>query len=288
MYRTLALFFVFFMPFVGNSLAHASLWDSIKHWFATEECAPPPLVRILIGDDLESALLEVDGRYALYDPFTNEHISNRFLGKSETMESQRFGLKWGEEFPGIYQLEIRPLDPTTVIRINGVDFQGNVYVYDTEGMISLVNEIDLEEYLLCTLPFSVTEDLSKEAMAALAIAARTNAYFQVMHPRNPYWTVDAKHVGFHGSTIPHSPKVVDSIYATKHMVLSSTGPYDGKSTPFLSSWGSLSTLRSSGSVVQGKITLKQAEEMAERGAHAAQILSKAFPGSSVMLTQNGE
>lgn len=286
MQRNILLTFLLLLPFLGTPPVEAGLWDSFTGWFAKRSTTTSPAIGILVADDIDRVILEVRGRYALYDPYTKEHISNRFLGKSDTIEAIRSGLKWGEEFPGIYQLQIVPLDPTTVILLDETEYQGNLYIYDAGGTISIVNEIDLEEYLHCTLSTAVDDTVSREALSALVIAARTNAYYQVMHPRNTYWTVEADQVGFRGCDVPRISRVDEAIRNTRYMVLSLTGPYDGATTPFLSSWGPISTLRPSGAITQGKITIEQAQDMAERGAHAAQILSKAFPGSSVMLTKS--
>jgi stage II sporulation protein D len=266
--------------------AEASPWDQIKSWFSKEEVASPPMIRVLIADDLQQAQLEVRGRYSIYDPNTGSHISSRFYGKAMPLNTMTHGLKWGEEFPGVYQLQFIPLDPMTVFTVDGIDYRGILYVYDAGGTVSIVNEVDVEDFLHCTLPLTIIDNLlSREAMAALTIAARTHIVYQTKHPHNMYWTATAEQLGFRGCAVPHTEQIDEAIEGTHHMVMSTSGPFDGEMALFPSAWGPVSYAPSaSDTQIQGQITLEQAQDMAERGAHAAQILSKAFPGTSILLT----
>jgi len=126
--------------------------------------------------------------------------------------------------------------------------------------------------------------LEPETLAALAIVARTNAYFQAVNPKNTYWAVDAQKVGFQGN-IPHLNSTDNASKMTLHMVMSRTGVYEGVATPFAAQFGRLLTGQSPKDMEVSKITLEEANAMAQRGDHAAQILAKAFPRSTIMLME---
>lgn len=288
MYRKLSLGILIALSALQAPSAEAGLWDNVKGWFAKSEASRPPRIRLLVADDCPEVTLEVSGRYALYDPNTNAHISNRFVGKSMEMTSLTHGIKWGEEFPGTFQLKIVPMDPESTVAIDGVSYRGNMYVYDTGGTLSFVNELDLEDFLHYTLPEQITSSYPREAMAALAIAARTNAYHMVKHPKNTFWTVEGDSVGYYGCDVKRVTGIDDAIVNTRFMVMSTSTPYEGELKPFSSSWGPIAFGMDKGMKAQGKITINQAEDLADRGAHAAQILSKAFPGTSIMLTYAGK
>ena len=122
----------------------------------------------------------------------------------------------------------------------------------------------------------------EEAMAAIAIVARTDAFYLSRNPNNAFWSVDGAHVGYHGLNSMHTTSPMDlAVTSTRHMILSQTGAYEGKVTPFSAQWGSAQNHHGSGST--SRITIYEAEDIARTGGHAAQILSKAFPGTHIEL-----
>jgi stage II sporulation protein D len=276
------LLFLALAPF--SSPLQAGIWDNITGYFRGQTRPEPPTIRILVIHDVEGANLQIRGRYSLYDPYTNSHISSRFAGKSRYIQAVGDGLKWGESFPGLYQLRIEPDDYTTLVTINGHDYEGLVYVYDIGGTISIVNQIPVEDYVRSVLTNYQGQNLEPETLAALAIVARTNAYFQAVNPKNTYWAVDAQKVGFLGRVSANS-SVEEAVRQTRYMIMSRTGVYEGVATPFASQFGNLSPGQSAKDMEVSKITVEEANAMAQKGEHAAQILAKAFPGSTIMLMQ---
>jgi len=243
----------------------ATIWENIKGVFQVNSPHSPTL-RILIAHDLESATLEVQGKYRLFDPHDEEHIGTRFIGKKQRIEALGDGLKWGEAFPGIHQLTFVPAQPKTRIALDGVEYPGTLTIYDVGGTISVVNEVLIEELLKIVLPQSYPQAQIDELCAAIAIAARTNAYYDHDHPRNKFWDVTASALQYQG--VAHPSAIWNkALEETKYMVMSSTSAYEKVVTPFPVDWHP-----------DG-----QAEEMAKKGLHAAQILAQAFPGKSIQI-----
>lgn len=265
--------------------AETGILDSVKQFFVSKRKMPPPAISVLIVQDQPGVMLEVRGKYHIYDPNSKEHISTRVIGKRKFLQALPGGLKWGEEFPGIYQLQILPEEPETAIVVNGNEYRGSLYVYDVGGNISLVNKVDLEDFLNSTLRNQFEEPLPEETLAAVAIASRTNAYYRALHPLNSFWAVDADRVGYEGVKEGSEPtEIENAIRATRHMVLSKTGTYEGKITPFPAQWGSTTGgQKGKEQGVFSRITLFDAEEMANHGDDAAVILQKAFPNSHIEL-----
>ena len=278
--RTLLLFLAL-LPF--SSPLQADVWDNIKGYFKGSTRSEAPTIRVLLLHDVEGAKLEVRGKYSLFDPYTNSHLSTRFAGKSRYIQALGDGLKWGEAFPGLYQIKIKPDDGSTTV-INNHEYQGLIYVYDIGGTISIVNQIPVEDYVRSILFGYQNQHLEPETLAAIAIVARTNAYFQAVNPKNTYWAVDAEKVGYQGH-IPGSFAVDDAVKLTRYMIMSRTGVYEGIATPFAAQFGDLSSGQSTKEPETSKISLEEANAMAQRGEHAAQILAKAFPGSTIMIMQ---
>lgn len=264
--------------------AEAGLWDALKKYLWSQEATAPAAVSVLIIHDQPKVVLEVKGKYQLFDPLDNSHISTRFLGKKKTIEAVSGGLKWGEEFPGIHQMQIVP-EQAVAVNVEGVDYPGNLLVYDIGGTISIVNQIPLERYLEIVLEQQFVDPLPEEALAAVAIVARTNAYYQIENPKNPYWTAEASRVGYQGNIKLNSESpIAKAIRVTRGMVLSRTGVYEGVLTPFAAQWGPISGGKpGQHSSIFSRITLSEAEEMARKGGNAAQILAKGFPNTTIEL-----
>jgi stage II sporulation protein D len=277
--RTLLLILALF-PTI--SPLQAGVWDDITGYFKGPTRPEPPTIRVLILHDAEGANLQIRGKYSLHDPFSDSHISSRFAGKSRYVQALGDGLKWGESFPGLYQLKIAPGDEDTLITVNGHDYDGWIYIYDIGGTISIVNQIPIEDYVRSVLVTYQSMNLEPETIAALAIVARTNAYFQTVNPKNTYWAIDAQKVGFQGRVFA-MPAVDEATKLTRHMIMSRTGVYEGIATPFAAQFGSLSTGQSPKDIQVSNLTLDEANAMAQSGEHAAQILAKAFPGTTIIL-----
>jgi len=275
----LMLFIFAMMPFTGH--VDAGFWDQIKNPFWKPAQAMPPMIKVLIVHDEPGVVIEVKGKYNLFDPNTREHISTRFVGKRKFIQALKDGLRWGEEFPGVFQLLIAPEDFSSTTIVDGIEYQGAIYIYDIGGSISVVNEINIEDYLKSILARQYLEPLKEETLAALAITARTNAYAQALNPKTEYWAVDGRKMGYLGHAVTNSNTGIErAIRATKYLILSKSGMNSGAITPFLGAWGDVKTLPDAQA---SKITIKDADEMAIKGSHAAQILSKAFPDSSIVL-----
>jgi stage II sporulation protein D len=254
---------------------------------------PAPKIKVLVTHDQPSVNVQVIGKYKIFDPHAKAHISTRFVGKTQAFQAIPEGLKWGEEFPGIHQLEIIPAGPETVFFVNGVQYRGNLYIYNIGGTVSVVDELPLEDYLATYLPIQATEPLSEETLASLVIAARTNAYFQVQNPKSSFWTVDGSQIGYRGVTgiDPNTP-LQRAIRNTRYMVLSRPG---GKSENGIDAFSLQWEKPSKNKPIAmnpkpeiSKISLVEAEALAKKGEHAASILEKAFPRTSIQMIQVDE
>lgn len=255
----------------------AGWFDSLASYFYKPD-PKPPKIRVLIVYDKPGVVLEVKGMYKLYDPLTGEHISTRYVGKRKFIQAVQDGLKWGEEFPGVHQLLVVPDEKSTTTIVDGIEYRGPIYVYDVGGTISVVNEISIENYLSSILAERHPQKNSPEFLAAIAIAARTAAYYAIEHPKSQYWEVDGRQVGYQGyAVVEESSDIEKAIHDTRYMVMSNS-PTGIQAFPAQWSRG-----QGSSPGLLSNISLEQATEMARQGANAAQILEKAFPGIKIEL-----
>lgn len=260
--------------------AHAGVWDSIANFFSKSSLYANDSLKILIVHDTPGVILEVKGKYKIYDPKTNSNMGKGFVGKRKYIQPLSDGIKWGEEFPGVFQIMIMPDDKSTTAIVDGIEYKGRIYVYDIGGSISVVNEIPFDEYVKTVLSPNLQQPLPQEVLAALAITARTNAYYMKQNSHSDFWHVEAKQIGYQGYALSNPSALLDqAVKATHNMVMSIS------STPFLARWNIVDAgdLLSHIKPVDSNISLDQAAMMAHQGDHAAQILKKAFPNAQVDL-----
>jgi stage II sporulation protein D len=199
------------------------------------ESIAPRTIQVLLEKDAKSALLEVRGPYYIFNPQDNSRVASGLLGKRFMVHELEKGLKWGQEFPGIHQICIKPRSDETSIFINGIQYTGSVSIYGVAGHINIVSELDIEEYVKAVLSPQFNTPTEPEVLSALAILTRTNAYFQANRSKPGFWHVIGSEVGYQGSamTIPDSP-VDRAVETTKHLIL--VHPNHGKNLPFAASW----------------------------------------------------
>ncbi len=269
-----------------GAAANAAIENPLRAQWG-KKSPPPPTINTLVLHDKEGAMIEVIGKYKIYDPHTGELISTRFLGKAKYLHALGDGLKWGEEFPGHHQLLLVPIEPQARIFVDGVEYTGMVAIYDIGGSISVVNDTPVEDYLASVMANKYTTDLPEETLSAFAIAERTNAYFQAQYPKSVFWAVDGSLTGYKGYVANPAPAIQKAIRNTRYMVLSKTSPYEGVITPFIAQWHlgpkGVGSNNNPSSPIPASITTEEAEQMAKNGDHAATILEKAFPKATIQI-----
>jgi stage II sporulation protein D len=196
----------------------------------------PRNIQVLLEKDVDGALLEVKGPYYVFNPHDGSKVTSGLLGKRFMIHETDNGLKWGEEFPGIHQIYIRPRASDTAIFINGIQYTGAVAIYGIAGTINIVNDLDIESYVKANLTAQFTAPLEAEVMSALAILARTEAYFRVMRAANSsFYHITAEEARYQGSALVVAGSPIDrAVETTRHLIL--VHPDSGRSLPFATAW----------------------------------------------------
>ena len=218
-----------------------SLMCSVFSLFSEElaekmhEPTQPQNIRILLKKDASEALLEVKGGYYIHNPYDGSRISSGMFGKRFLVRASKDGLKWGESFPGIHQIAIVPKSNDTSILLDGIQYDGIIAVYKVGKKLHIVNEVSVESFLKATLSSQFTYPYEMEVMSAIAIAARTTAYFHVNKNPETFWHVGKDEYQYYGSAlvIPDS-SIVKAIDATRDMIMVSS--INGKKLPFAAIW----------------------------------------------------
>ncbi len=191
----------------------------------------PATIKILIAKQKSKIVLEAKGAHHVYNPQNEYLLSSSPISHRRTMTSSENGLKWGELLPGLFQMRLVPSNAQSTILVDGIEYRGCVEVYDFHGKLYVVNEVDIERYLKSILTSQFTQEMDEEVMDAVAIAARTNAYFLANSKLAAPWHVEAQEVGYQGYAVTLQNLHVDrAVNNTRHMVLT----YQGE--PFPTTW----------------------------------------------------
>lgn len=191
----------------------------------------PATIKVLLAKQRDRVLIEAKGRYNVYDPYSQVLLNSSIRSHRHWITTEDNGLKWGEIFPGIFQIRIVPGDSQSTLLVDGVEYRGCVEIYDIQGKLHVVNELDVERYLKSTMTAQFPNEMDEEVMDAITIVARTNAYQLVSQKMNSLWHVEAQDVGYQGYALTLQNVHVDrAINNTRHMVMT----YQG--TPFAATW----------------------------------------------------
>jgi SpoIID/LytB domain protein len=222
--------------YVAYLLLTSSLSLSLNTVSATEiptdqaQKNKPATIKVLINSQEDTVLLETRGRYEMYNPL-NDILLTQGSAKRQWVTPSKNGLIWGELVPGNFQIRLVPKDTKSTLLVNGIEYRGCVEIHDIRGKLFVVNEVDIERYLKSIMTSQFPSEMDEEVMDAIAVTARTNAYYLIA--RNPVtqWHVDGKEVGYQGHAVTlqnlHVDRAIDN---TRHMVLT----YQG--VPFPATW----------------------------------------------------
>lgn len=191
-----------------------------------------PELKVLIKQDVPGVLLESKGGYVVSDPANGKKLSSSKKSKRFYLHAQQDGLKWGEGFPGIYQLHVSGALPKDTFLIDGIEYEGLISVYDIENQLAIVNQVPIESYLKSFMTEKFDgEHLDMHVLKALAIVLRTQFYYTSAKNKNAFWQVDRSNSTFLGCSNQAIDRYVEeAIDSTKAIIL--TFNY----RPFFAEW----------------------------------------------------
>jgi hypothetical protein len=227
-----------------------------------------PKIKVVVAKDVPSALVEAKGNFCVIRKDTGSVLSRGSGGKRFVMHALQDGLRWGEEYPDVYQVLVVPQSADTLLYVNGIQYKGAIAAYHVrDNRVTIVNEVALEDYVKSVLAFQVEAAYSKEAMAALAISARTEAYARVLGSKGSLkpWDVSADEAGYQGFGITLQPNGADeAVDLTRFMVMEST--------------------KQEGPLQNAKLAPEKAEALAKHGFDAQKILKSTFSHIKIGVT----
>jgi SpoIID/LytB domain protein len=187
----------------------------------------PATIKVLLMRKAPDVVLEVKGRFFVFNPLDGTRLTSGIMSKRDMLKCEEYGLNWGEKFPGIYQIRVLPGDSQSTILVNGTEYRGCIEVYAVDGVLSVVNEVDVETYLKTTLAAEAPDNLDDEVLSSLAIAMRTNAYYLATKSKYTFWHVDADESHYSGVSLELGrPDIEKAVSTTRHAVMTyENGPF---------------------------------------------------------------
>ncbi len=183
-----------------------------------------PTVKVLLAKEREVLNVEVHGAHNIYDPLSGTKLESAFMGSSYYMYPTTDGMKWGQEFPGVYQLLVVPDEPSsTGVTVNGTTYGGVVAFYQVKDKLAAVNWISLEEFTSSLLSsiFLPQEVDQREALASYAVIIRSKTYENMLVPRNKFWDLQGEVCGYKGrSTTRLDEPFVQAMQGSRLVVMS--------------------------------------------------------------------
>jgi len=191
----------------------------------------PATIKILLREKEPNFLLEVKGPHKIFCPHTDILLANASSAKRAVIKPGSNGLSWGELFPGSKGIRIVPSDNMSSIFVNGIQYKGCVEIYDMDGSLRAINEASIEDFLKSCLATSFFDLEEPEALNALAIVLRTQAYHLATKERSAPWHVTAKDANYGGFAVTFQNMPLEkAINATGQAVLTY------KNEPFPTGW----------------------------------------------------
>lgn len=181
--------------------------------------AKPATVKVVLEKLTQDLFLDAKGKFLIYHPKTEMLIESGVYGKRGKVSVTKGGLKWGETLPGIFEMRIVPGDSESSLLVNGIQYKGCVEIYSIGNQLSIINEVDIENYLKSTLAFEAGQ-VSEELLDMVAIVARTNLYHLARKNKDASWHLDAQKTHYTGiEGVQKSKYVENAVEKTKHLIM---------------------------------------------------------------------
>ena len=150
----------------------------------------PIRVRVAVVKGADSAKIFIAGNFRIIDHLSGSTLlEEKYLPETDLVATGA-GFKLGEKEVSGNVISVEPVGGTRIY-INERVFRGGIKVIKDEKKLTVINALDLEEYLYGVMRNEVSTWWPMEALKAQAIAARTYALNQVTESRRRDYDVMA-------------------------------------------------------------------------------------------------
>ena len=145
-----------------------------------EDESKPATIKVLLGTKEEGTLLEAKGPFVVCNPHTGKVLGSARKGRRYYVSHQKEGIKWGKTYANIFQIAVMPTSSDTTLLLDGIEYRGAIELYVLDDHLTIINEVDVESYLRSILSTRFMSNFPSSVMDAIAIIARTDAYYTAL------------------------------------------------------------------------------------------------------------
>lgn len=205
--------------FLFNALPFAAAQNNTKHKYTD-------IVRICLAfKSKKPVVLQMKGRVELWDMDSNTRRKLKGSGTLKISKSEQNGGLLIGKFETGKNAKIIFTDETERLVYNGIDYGGDISVrLESDNSVTVIEEIQLEEYLYGVLPKEMNYQWPMEALKAQAVAARTYALKNINQFEAEGFDLhsDVRDQAYIGRSQAH-PRIIEAVDATKGQVLAYKG-----------------------------------------------------------------
>ncbi len=182
--------FLIFIFFSVDILSAQNVADFLKKEGA--DAGFSPFVRIGIKERISSFELEGDAQIEL-----NNTVSGSIQGKYFVSAAGKTAIKVGDEL--YFSDAIKFIPKFSFLSVGKKIFRGSIEVHNKNGLLVVVNDLDLDDYVKGVINKEIIPSWPPEAKKVQAVLARTYAVYQkIFSPKNSLYDM--------------APTVIDQVY----------------------------------------------------------------------------
>lgn len=198
---------------------------------AAEAAGQPRPIRVGLGSTLTQVQLSADGPYTLINMASGAPVLEGAAGQSVSIQLNQAGLAvaGAGTFTGPLRLQpaAGPEGQPGIARWDSKRYRGVLEVFgNAAGKLTLVNELDLEDYLLGVVPREMPPSFPAEALKTQAVAARTYALYQMQNSKfsgQGFDVVDTVESQVYGGVNSEDARSNEAVAATRNQVVTYNG-----------------------------------------------------------------
>lgn len=178
--RTLFVFFLFVSFWPWESDSDETKKTSLE---IPANLSQVDILRVALFYERPEVLVGVNGPYEVHGFPTNQALTQGTFLPATPVRPEPSGIRFG---PTLFRVSgLRIQSETKEVRVGNRAYHDTIQVLkNPKGSLTLVNEIDVEEYLKGVLPWESNPEWPKEALKAQAVASRTYAIFKNIENRD--------------------------------------------------------------------------------------------------------
>ena len=160
---------------------------TLSNPFIEKVQSPPNMIRVAIVRDADTFTIKVLGPYIIFDVSSGQKLAEGNSLKISAVSSVESGIQCADIFLKTTQVKIVPQNEATAF-INERCFRGEIVFVKTDAnKFTVVNTLELEDYLKGVVPKEISDRWPLEAIKAQAIVARTYTLYIKQQKKYPFY-----------------------------------------------------------------------------------------------------